>query len=313
MSSPYQAGTTSKELTYFKSNCRIHLCANSNENSNDNNWLWLHIRSHRVPIPFTKSLIYYWASKIWKKRLAWSGHLVLGQSGIALYRILLERIEEKYSIAESAKKMCLEPDVGSGPLLYRLSLNWLKWQCPICERTQITASSHVHTLENKLNMHCSCFHGTCTECYIELHFHQKIQEAIDSIGMKLSPYRSFLQILWIYSPIFLFIFKFSNNVSSVWDTINCWIKCREKFLWLGIIASLFQHFLILSGKIWLWMSKINGFPESSIQQDPSIPYPWIEHESLGSDELPGERYLTSLFPWLQKRNTLILNSRVREE
>lgn len=72
---------------------------------------------------------------------------------------MVGKYRRKVIIVESAKEIYVEPEVGSGPLLYRLSLNGLKWQCPVHRRTQIRALSHVHTLGDKLSMSCSCFHG----------------------------------------------------------------------------------------------------------------------------------------------------------
>lgn len=65
-----------------------------------------------------------------RKRLVSLGHLVLGQGGIALYRIFLEIESREERLTESsAKEMYLEPEIGSRPLLDSLSLNLLKWQC----------------------------------------------------------------------------------------------------------------------------------------------------------------------------------------
>lgn len=43
-------------------------------------------------------------------------------------------------------------------------------------RTQIRVSDFVHTLGNKLNVHCSCFHVIGVECSIDLCFQQTIQK-----------------------------------------------------------------------------------------------------------------------------------------
>lgn len=104
------------------------------------------------------------------------------------------------------------------------------------------------------------------------------KKATDSTVKKLSPYTSFFPIFGCVCPsfhLFLWVFQQYTITLGYNKLLNKW---RDKFLWLGIIASLFQDFLISSGQIWWWICKINQFPGSSNQQNPRIPYPWIEYE-----------------------------------
>lgn len=83
-----------------------------------------------------------------------------------------------------------------GPLLYRLSLNRIKWQCPVHRRTQIRALSHVDTLGDKLSLRCSCFHGRGPRVLRRIEPPPKnIKEETNSEGMKLSTYRSVFSIV----------------------------------------------------------------------------------------------------------------------
>lgn len=80
----------------------------------------------------------------YEKETGLLGHLVLGKDGIALCRIFLESasVEEKLT-ESSAKKMYLEPEIGSGPPLHRLSLNLLKWQCLSVEGQRLRCQTMV--------------------------------------------------------------------------------------------------------------------------------------------------------------------------
>lgn len=147
----------------------------------------------------------------YEKETGLLGHLVLGKDGIALCRIFLESasVEEKLT-ESSAKKMYLEPEIGSGPPLYRLSLNLLKWQCLSIEGQRLWCQASSIPWRT---------HRTCTAAVFMKRVQSVVQNCVFTKNHKrhnrfdsheIKPVLIFLpppQIVGICLPIILFIFK----------------------------------------------------------------------------------------------------------
>lgn len=109
-----------------------------------------------------------------RKRVVWLDHLVLGLGGIASQN-MVGKYRKKVNASRIAKGNICRARGWIRATLYRLSLNGLKWQCPVHRRTQIRALSHVYTLGDKSH-ELQLFSWKGHEYYAELHPPKNIKE-----------------------------------------------------------------------------------------------------------------------------------------